>query len=284
VRNSTWLFIALIALVILTYVCVDAHGPAVSAAIGREIPRPKDPPDPTEASFLATEVGDKLVLSGAVPSYRDRDAIMAAAKLAFPGRVLDASIAVEASARNRSWLQAAPAWMATLASLREGELSAIGETVHISGTMDGDKEAVVGKMRGEASARILDGIKVRTRRDHAQDLINAFLDAHKIEFEVSRAELTANSETMLKEFAVMVKREGTGFTLEIEGHTDNTGMIVANRQLSRERADHVRDTLILLGLDAEKLTARGYGSERPIADNSTDEGKKKNRRIEIYLR
>jgi OmpA-OmpF porin, OOP family len=284
VRNSTWLFIGLLALCILTYVCVDAHGPAVSAAIGREIPRPKDPPDPTEASLLVTEVGDKLVLGGAVPSYHDRDAIIAAAKQAFPNRTLEESISVEPSARERAWLHSAPTWMSTLASLRDGELSANGETVRVSGTMEGDKEAVLGKMRGETTARVLDGIRVRTRRDHAQDMINAFLDSHKIEFEISRAELTAESETMLKEFAALVKREGSGFTLEIEGHTDNSGMIVANRQLSRERADHVRDTLILLGLDAEKLTARGYGSDRPIADNSTDEGKKKNRRIEIHLR
>jgi OmpA-OmpF porin, OOP family len=284
VRNSTWLFIGLLALVILTYVCVDAHGPAVSAAIGREIPRPKDPPEPTESSLLITEVGDHLVLSGAVPSYHERDAILQAAKQAFPTRTLDESIAVEPSAKARSWLHSAPTWLAHLATLRDAELSATGEIVRISGAMEGDKEAILGTMRSETSARILDGIRVRTRRDQAQDLISAFLDTHKIEFEVSSVELTTASEDMLKDLATLLKRDGAGFALEIEGHTDNTGMIVANRQLSRDRADRVRDTLTRFGLDPEKISARGYGSERPIADNSTDEGKKKNRRIEIHLR
>lgn len=282
-RNSSWLLIAFSALGVLTYVCVDAHGAAISNAIGREIPRPKDPPDPTEAALLIADTGDAIVLRGALPSERARDSLLGSVRQSFPARSIDASIAVEPSARERSWVTHASAWPSVLVNLQGGEVTATGEVVRVSGATEHDKESLLDKVR-VGSVRVLDGIRVRTRKDQAQDAINTFLDAHTIEFEVSSVELTAASDALLKDFASLVKRDGRGFNLEIEGHTDNSGMIVANRALSKDRADRVRDALIRYGVDADKVTSRGYGSERPIADNGTEEGRKKNRRIEIHLR
>ncbi len=68
---------------------------------------------------------------------------------------------------------------------------------------------------------------------------------------------------------------------EIEGHTDNTGTDAINQPLSERRAQAIVDELVKDGIDASSLTAKGYGSTRPIADNSTPEGRTHNRRVEF---
>lgn len=70
--------------------------------------------------------------------------------------------------------------------------------------------------------------------------------------------------------------------LRIEGHTDNVGRPGYNSVLSRERAEAVREALIARGVPADRLVAQGFGSNQPIANNRTDEGRARNRRIEIH--
>ena len=71
--------------------------------------------------------------------------------------------------------------------------------------------------------------------------------------------------------------------LTIEGHTDSTGSAEFNQTLSQKRADAVHDYLVSQGLDASGLSAQGLGMENPVADNSTNEGRQKNRRVEIIV-
>jgi len=69
----------------------------------------------------------------------------------------------------------------------------------------------------------------------------------------------------------------------VEGHTDSAGPAATNLALSQERADAVRQALIDRGVAAERVTAEGIGEARPIATNATGEGRRQNRRVEIYL-
>jgi OOP family OmpA-OmpF porin len=69
----------------------------------------------------------------------------------------------------------------------------------------------------------------------------------------------------------------------ITGHTDNKGTAAYNKKLSLRRAQSVRDYLVSLGVDPGKLEVRGEGLAKPIADNSTEEGRAKNRRVEIEV-
>jgi len=71
--------------------------------------------------------------------------------------------------------------------------------------------------------------------------------------------------------------------LSIEGHTDNSGSAEFNQTLSEQRANAVRSYLVSQGLDASSLTAQGVGEHNPVADNNTDEGRQKNRRVEIIV-
>lgn len=71
--------------------------------------------------------------------------------------------------------------------------------------------------------------------------------------------------------------------LDISGHSDNTGNPEKNKILSQKRADAVKKYLVKKGIDESRLSSTGYGQERPIADNSTKQGKAKNRRVEMKL-
>lgn len=73
----------------------------------------------------------------------------------------------------------------------------------------------------------------------------------------------------------------TKLKLSIEGHTDNTGSISRNKQLSTERANTVMYGLAGKGIDIKRLKATGFGSEKPLKLNDTDENKTQNRRVEM---
>ena len=69
--------------------------------------------------------------------------------------------------------------------------------------------------------------------------------------------------------------------VRIEGHTDNVGDKTANQGLSERRAQAVIGWLVAHGINGGRLSARGYGDSKPVADNSTDEGRARNRRVEL---
>jgi outer membrane protein OmpA-like peptidoglycan-associated protein len=71
--------------------------------------------------------------------------------------------------------------------------------------------------------------------------------------------------------------------LRVEGHTDNVGAAAMNRTLSQHRAESVMKWLVKHGIDAARLTAEGFGPDKPIDDNTTDEGRRNNRRVEFHL-
>ncbi|MBW8459231.1 MAG: OmpA family protein [Thiobacillus sp.] len=69
--------------------------------------------------------------------------------------------------------------------------------------------------------------------------------------------------------------------IEVAGHTDSMGSDAYNMKLSRQRAEAVRNFLISRGVAADRLTAKGYGESQPVADNATEDGRFKNRRVEL---
>jgi len=71
--------------------------------------------------------------------------------------------------------------------------------------------------------------------------------------------------------------------VQISGHTDNVGSDSSNQKLSTERANKVREYLLSKGIDEKRITSKGYGASKPIAPNTTDEGKKKNRRVDLLV-
>ena len=104
-----------------------------------------------------------------------------------------------------------------------------------------------------------------------------------INFPTNSAEIRAVGKTLLQHAAAAFKQLPSGTVIEIAGYTDNTGDPAANLQLSEQRADNVMAELVKLGIDPSRMTSKGYGAEDPIADNSTEEGRQKNRRISLRV-
>jgi outer membrane protein OmpA-like peptidoglycan-associated protein len=114
-----------------------------------------------------------------------------------------------------------------------------------------------------------------------QVAVGASIVMKGVTFESGKAVLTPTSTDSL-ERAYLVLSENPEVTVEIQGYTDNTGRKAINMKISQARADAVRTWLINKGIAADRITAKGFGPENPIAPNTTKEGKAQNRRIEFF--
>ncbi len=101
-------------------------------------------------------------------------------------------------------------------------------------------------------------------------------------FRTGSAELEKGSFTELEQLAEFLK-SNESIRIELHGHTDNIGSDEDNLFLSELRAGSVVKFLIERGIDGDRMVAKGFGSSRPIADNETEEGRRKNRRTELYI-
>ncbi len=104
-----------------------------------------------------------------------------------------------------------------------------------------------------------------------------------VKFDFDRAVVKQDSMGDIQDLADFMKQYGQTSTV-VEGHTDSVGTDAYNQRLSERRANAVRDLLVNQhGLDASRVDAVGYGESRPVADNSTEEGRAINRRVEAEV-
>jgi outer membrane protein OmpA-like peptidoglycan-associated protein len=101
-------------------------------------------------------------------------------------------------------------------------------------------------------------------------------------YNTNSADLKKESFIVLESFAEYLKENST-ITIEIQGHTDNVGAVKANEALSANRAYTVKAYLEEKGIDGKRITAKGFGPNKPIAENTTEEGRAKNRRTEFLI-
>ena len=104
-----------------------------------------------------------------------------------------------------------------------------------------------------------------------------------INFDVDKAVLRPDAQPVVEEIEKLLAAD-PDLQLSIEGHTDNTGDAEHNRKLSAARARSVLGALVGLGIDPARLGSRGFGADKPVADNGTEDGKAKNRRVELVKR
>ncbi|GGH67842.1 outer membrane protein OmpA-like peptidoglycan-associated protein [Filimonas zeae] len=101
-----------------------------------------------------------------------------------------------------------------------------------------------------------------------------------INFDTDKTSFGKEGDDAVTEIKKLLQQDGN-LKLSIEGHTDNTGNAAKNKQLSLARANAVMNALVKAGIRKDRLKAVGYGSEKPVVDNNTDEGKAQNRRVEL---
>lgn len=101
-----------------------------------------------------------------------------------------------------------------------------------------------------------------------------------INFDTGKATITPDSAKVLQEVRSLMQQQGD-WRFEVQGHTDSVGSKAANQALSEQRAAAVAAWLVKNGISQARLTSKGYGDAAPVADNTTEEGRAKNRRVEL---
>jgi OOP family OmpA-OmpF porin len=105
----------------------------------------------------------------------------------------------------------------------------------------------------------------------------------KIQFDFNQATIKPESNSLLDEITGVIKDNPRLKKISIEGHTDSDGSDAYNQKLSQGRAEAVLHYLVDHGIETGRLTARGFGEQKPIASNDTPDGKEKNRRVEFLI-
>lgn len=153
--------------------------------------------------------------------------------------------------------------------------------------------AAIGAVVGGGAGLLLDKKEKRLR----QELAGTGIDVDRnqdgsINLVMPSVTFASNSYTIQSQFqnalndvARVLREDGTTnkLALVIHGHTDNTGSDTINNPLSQNRATSVKNYLAAQGLAASRMTAKGYGSTSPVADNTTAAGREQNRRVEITV-
>lgn len=109
---------------------------------------------------------------------------------------------------------------------------------------------------------------------------NGRVPVYGINFEIGTATLTPDSERVLSTVLALLE-DHAALKLRVEGHTDNVGRAEDNLSLSKKRAEAIKGWLVSRGVGQNRLAADGLGDTKPIGDNTTEEGRAKNRRVEL---
>ena len=112
---------------------------------------------------------------------------------------------------------------------------------------------------------------------------NEIVILEQVQFDTGKATIKKVSSDLLDEVAQVLTQHPEMLKIEVQGHTDNRGSAVLNKKLSQARADAVRKALVERGVWAERLQTKGYGPDKPIDENSTDEGRQRNRRVQFVI-
>lgn len=146
--------------------------------------------------------------------------------------------------------------------------------------------AVIGnrmdKVKKQAQAQ-LQNAEVETVKDaNGLDAVKVTFDSG-ILFATNKYDLTTTSKNELQKL-INIMKQNTDVSIDVQGYTDNTGNDAINNPLSVKRAQSVANYLTSNGVQYAQLkNVNGYGASNPVADNSTAEGRQKNRRVEVYL-
>jgi len=190
---------------------------------------------------------------------------------------------VRAEAEERVCLEATQ----QTAAYADGREKALRATLELERTLQADLRRDLDQLRAEAKTRQdelynalsqLEGKFASIRRD-ARGTIVSLAD---ILFDFDKATLRRDVEFNLVKISTILNQFGEMKVL-VEGHTDNIGTDEYNLGLSKRRAQAVLEFLVSQGVVESRLSSEGYGESRPVADNETDEGRQKNRRVDLVI-
>jgi OOP family OmpA-OmpF porin len=164
-------------------------------------------------------------------------------------------------------------------------LAVEGRDVILRGEIDepADRAQMVQTAQSVRGVRtVTDRLVAKTSAKELLEKAKTDLALRTIRFRLGSADLTEAGKRVLDDLATRLQ-QAPKLKLEVGAHTDSIGTPSYNLDLSNRRADAVVQYLVSKGIATDRLIPRGYGASRPVADNATDEGRAKNRRIEFHL-
>lgn len=237
-------------------------------------------PAPT---FHAAGTSDVVTLEGVLPNQAAIDAIVEAAKRTHPA----VEIVNQMTTGDRSgpiWLDTVPGLLDVVTRLESWSIDVAEGRVTIAGLGANEEQlGAIGVLAGEVvdgELEVVTDIGIDTGA--LAESLNVLLRGMET-FGPGGVELSSGARSQL-DVAIAIMQANPSTVIEVEGHTDNEGDAASNLQLSQQRAQAVVGYLVAGGIDAGRLSALGYGEERPVASNDTEIGRAQNRRIEFVVR
>lgn len=259
--------------------------------------------DTPEAEALETGYSDwtfrldngRLTLEGEVPNEEIRDSLGNTARsLIDPPRITAVVNVLKVSDRQAApgYLTVATRGVTTIGRCDRGSVSFAREVFSLDCAARPERaDTIRGGANDPLALGELGTIAVTSLREvpttpseaisNCDARLADLLSKSQIQFASSSSLISSNSYDVLDRLATAI--EACPGTLIVEGHTDSTGIVAENLELSQRRADAVRGALIARGVASDRITARGMGSSRPIDTNQTSSGRARNRRIEIRV-
>lgn len=230
------------------------------------------------------------VVAGRIPDPAEPSRIETLAAARFGQDRLRVSLSRSGTADTPGWDAAAAAAVEALARLDAGEVTLTPGQIRLTGRLD--EPAGIGRLQRDLEAALPDhavlsritvdvpGAMARVAPSPARcaSMLNAVMARRAVGFAPGSAVIDADGPAIL-DAAARILRRCPEARLEIGGHTDSQGSADFNARLSRARAETVLAALTDRGIAWRRLSARGYGETRPIADNDTEDGRRRNRRI-----
>lgn len=233
--------------------------------------------------FTQLSWAEPIVIEGVVPNESSKQAILLKMQTVYGDQVID-KIQVRPVAAPQGWSETVTRIITPeLKKVRQGQLRVHGTQVELSGKVSqpADIQPTTASFQSLLAAPYRFNAQLSVNQAE-QKIIDDALKDRIIEFESGSAVLTAAGTQILDEMAVALHRVGAK-KVKIIGHTDSSGDANKNFLLSQERAIAVRNYLVGKNIAADRLSTEGMGSNKPVADNNTAEGRKKNRRIEFEV-
>lgn len=265
--------------------------PHVEEAAPAATPPAPAPVAQANPRFTFDAADGKVSVGGQLASDADKQRLMDALTAAFGAGNVNGDIGVDANTLPAGWIDKL---IAALPELKANGLKFAFDgdklSIDTSGLPEANRFSISDKLRSlfggfsitglwDKATAALAGLKAGYSAD---DLVKA-LNLARVYFDTGSATITADSMEILGKAAEAIKALPAGTKIEVGGHTDNTGDAAANLTLSQQRAEAVVAKLGELGVAPGVLTAKGYGQDKPVADNATDEGRASNRRIEFTV-
>ncbi|MBT8144410.1 MAG: OmpA family protein [Gammaproteobacteria bacterium] len=296
------------------YVSADLPPPGSAAPPSQ----PEPAPVRYRTRFSVNE--DGLVIAGSAPDDDSRRRVVRAAQDLFGVVAVEARLVVDTNGAPADWETAAMTALGIADRLAIGEVALTGPTLSVTGLTGSDAaEAAIADLLAtelppgftstsetgsrselESVLRTAPELAARLRRQDQQRPDGAIrsvsslergqcearfrdvLDQRRVLFSTASADLTTDSERLLDELADVL-RLCPRARITIEGHTDDQGLLENNLALSQRRAEAVMQYLVARGISLSRLSARGYGEERPLVENRTADDRAINRRIEFLF-